>query len=64
MTIAATGKQIDQLGYELYGLANKEVRIVEGECGECGGMRGRFPYFGESECQTMSDRREAVSDKR
>ena len=29
--IAATDKQIDALVYELYGLTEKEVRIVEGE---------------------------------
>jgi hypothetical protein len=29
--IAATDKQIDQLVYELYGLTEEEVRIVEGE---------------------------------
>jgi hypothetical protein len=30
-TIAATDKQIDALVYELYGLTEEEVRIVEGE---------------------------------
>ena len=30
-TIAATDKQIEQLVYELYGLAEDEIRIVEGE---------------------------------
>jgi hypothetical protein len=29
-TIAATDKQIDQLVYELYGLTEEEIRIVEG----------------------------------
>jgi hypothetical protein len=29
--IAATDKQIDALVYELYGLTEEEVRIVEGE---------------------------------
>lgn len=29
--IAATGKQIDELVYELYGLTEDEVKIVEGE---------------------------------
>jgi hypothetical protein len=29
--IAATDKQIDALVYELYGLTEKEIRIVEGE---------------------------------
>jgi hypothetical protein len=29
--IAATDKQIDQLVYELYGLTEEEVRIVDGE---------------------------------
>ena len=29
--IAATDKQIDNLVYELYGLTNDEIRIVEGE---------------------------------
>jgi len=28
---AATDKQIDQLVYELYGLTEEEIRIVEGE---------------------------------
>jgi hypothetical protein len=28
--IAATDKQIDQLVYELYGLTEKEIKIVEG----------------------------------
>ena len=28
--IAATDKQIDQLVYELYGLADEEIKIVEG----------------------------------
>jgi hypothetical protein len=28
--IAATDKQIDQLVYELYGLTEEEIRIVEG----------------------------------
>jgi len=28
--IAVTDKQIDQLVYELYGLSEKEIRIVEG----------------------------------
>jgi hypothetical protein len=27
--VAATDKQIDQLVYELYGLTDKEIRIVE-----------------------------------
>jgi hypothetical protein len=30
-TIAATDKQIDALVYELYGLTERESRIVEGE---------------------------------
>jgi hypothetical protein len=30
MTLAATDKQIDQLVYELYGLTEDEIRIVEG----------------------------------
>ena len=29
-TIAATDKQIDQLVYELYGLAEEEIEAVEG----------------------------------
>jgi len=29
--IDATDKKIDQLVYELYGLTDKEIRIVEGE---------------------------------
>jgi aspartate ammonia-lyase len=29
--IAATGKQIDELVYELYGLTEEEIGIVEGE---------------------------------
>jgi hypothetical protein len=29
--VAATDKRIDQLVYELYGLAEEEIRIVEGE---------------------------------
>jgi hypothetical protein len=29
-TIVATDNQIDELGYELYGLMEEEVRIVEG----------------------------------
>jgi hypothetical protein len=29
--IEATDRQIDQLGYELYGLAEEETKIVEGE---------------------------------
>jgi len=28
--IAATDKKVDELVYELYGLADKEIRIVEG----------------------------------
>jgi len=32
-TIAATDKQIDQLVYELYGLTEDEIRIVEGAAG-------------------------------
>ena len=30
-TIAVTGNQIDALVYELYGLTEEELRIVEGE---------------------------------
>jgi hypothetical protein len=30
-TIAATDRQIDALVYELYGLTDDEIRIVEGE---------------------------------
>jgi hypothetical protein len=29
--IAATDRQIDQLVYELYGLSDEEIKIVEGE---------------------------------
>jgi hypothetical protein len=29
--IDATDRQIDQLVYELYGLTNEEIRIVEGD---------------------------------
>jgi hypothetical protein len=29
--IAATDEQVDVLGYELYGLTEEEIRIVEGE---------------------------------
>jgi hypothetical protein len=32
--IDATGRQIDQLVYELYGLTEEEVKIVEGKAGE------------------------------
>jgi hypothetical protein len=31
--IAATDRQIDQLVYELYGLSDEEIKIVEGEAG-------------------------------
>lgn len=31
MMIVATDKRIDQLVYELYGLTEDEIRIVEGE---------------------------------
>jgi len=34
--IAATDKQIDALVYELYGLTEEGIRIVEGVAGECG----------------------------
>jgi len=29
--IAATGRQIDNLVYELYGLSEEEIKIVEGQ---------------------------------